>query len=68
MAYQDPNGGWYRSKDGKVIGGVCSGLSEKFKIDVTILRIAFAAAFIIYGSGGLLYLILWVALPEKSEQ
>lgn len=67
MAYHDPNGGWYRSQDGKVMGGVCSGLSEKFKVDVTLLRIIFAAAFVLYGSGLLLYIILWIALPEKGE-
>ena len=42
MAYKDPKFSLYRSKDGAVLGGVCSGLSESFKIDVTIIRILFA--------------------------
>lgn len=63
MAYRDPNGGWYRSSDDKVFGGVCSGLSEKFKIDVTILRVIFASAFLMAGTGGFLYLVLWAVLP-----
>ena len=39
MAYKDPKFSLYRSKDGAILGGVCSGLSESFKIDVTIIRI-----------------------------
>ena len=34
MAYKDPKFSLYRSKDGAVLGGVCSGISESFKIDV----------------------------------
>ena len=41
MAYKDPKFSLYRSKDGAIVGGVCSGLSEHFKIDVTIIRILF---------------------------
>lgn len=67
MAYKDPDGGFYKSSEGSVIGGVCSGLSEKFKIDVTVIRILFAIAFIFYGAGLGLYLVLWIALPEKGE-
>ena len=43
MAYKDPKFSLYRSKDGAIVGGVCSGLSEHFKIDVTIIRILFLA-------------------------
>jgi phage shock protein C len=66
MAYQDPNGGWFKSRDGAVIGGVCSGLSEKFKIDVTIIRLIFAVAFLVYGTGLGIYIILWIVLPERK--
>ena len=41
MAYKDPKFSLYRSKDGAILGGVCSGLSESLKIDVTIIRILF---------------------------
>ncbi|TMA47003.1 MAG: PspC domain-containing protein, partial [Deltaproteobacteria bacterium] len=32
---------WYRSREGKMIAGVCTGLAEQFGISVTILRLAF---------------------------
>ncbi len=66
MAYKDPNNRFYRSRDGLVVGGVCSGLSETFKVDVTIIRIIFLAAILSWGSGLLLYIILWIVLPEKD--
>ncbi len=67
MAYRDPSNSLYRSKDGAVIGGVCSGLSEKFKIDVTIIRILFVIALFGASAGFWIYVILWIALPEKNE-
>lgn len=57
----------YRSKKHKVIGGVCAGLAEYFDIDPVLLRIGFAVAFFVYGTGFLLYIILMFALPDKEE-
>jgi phage shock protein PspC (stress-responsive transcriptional regulator) len=67
MAYHDPNTQLYRSKDGAVLGGVCSGISERFKIDVSLVRILFLLAVIGAGVGVGIYVILWIVLPEKSE-
>ncbi len=50
-------------RDGR-IGGVCSGLAEYFDVDVAVVRILFALSFFLSGSGALIYLILWLALPE----
>jgi phage shock protein C len=66
MAYRNPKNSFYRSKEGSVVGGVCSGLSENFKVDVVIVRILFLVAILTWGSGLLLYLILWIVLPEKE--
>lgn len=49
-----------------MIGGVCAGLSEYFQFDVTLLRIIFAVLSLGWGSGVILYIILWVILPEKN--
>jgi hypothetical protein len=32
--------GWYRSRRGKMIAGVCAGLAEQFGVSVTALRLA----------------------------
>ncbi len=66
MAYHG-NSKLYRDTDEKVIGGVCAGLSEFFKIDVTLIRIIVAALAVLYGTGIVIYIILWVLLPEKND-
>jgi len=58
-------GGWtmqrtlYRSREQKMLAGVCGGLAEYFDLDVTIVRLALA--FIIFFTGiipGLIFYFL----------
>lgn len=54
-----------RSKTDRRIGGVCGGLGHYFGVDPTWIRLAFALAFVFAGTGLLLYLILWIVIPEE---
>lgn len=54
----------YRDPDGKIIGGVCSGVGEYFGIDPVIFRILFVVFFLVYGTGLLVYILLWLVIPE----
>jgi phage shock protein PspC (stress-responsive transcriptional regulator) len=54
----------YRDPDNKVLGGVCSGLGAYFNIDPVWIRVAFVIALIVFGTGILLYIILWIIIPE----
>lgn len=55
----------YRDTDNRVIGGVCSGIGAYWDLDPVIVRIIFAAlAFC--GVGFLIYLILYIVLPEAK--
>ncbi|MBI3519094.1 MAG: PspC domain-containing protein, partial [Bacteroidetes bacterium] len=56
----------YRDGDSKVLGGVCSGIGHYFDIDAVWLRIALLLMFFFAGTGFLLYLILWIAIPEAK--
>ncbi len=56
----------YRNSDEKIIGGVCSGIASYFNIDVVFIRIIFILFFIFGGSGLLIYLILWLVVPEAK--
>jgi phage shock protein PspC (stress-responsive transcriptional regulator) len=58
----------YRNADDKIIAGVCSGLANYFHIDPVIMRIIFVVLLFTGGSGLLVYLILWVAVPSQSVQ
>lgn len=54
----------FRDPDHRVLGGVCSGISAYFGIDPVWLRLAFVVALIFFGTGVLLYLVLWIVMPE----
>jgi phage shock protein C len=54
-----------RSTEDKVVAGVCGGLGRYFGVDPVWFRIAFVVLAIGGGSGVLLYLIGWVAIPEQ---
>lgn len=55
----------YRSKSSRVIGGVCGGLAEYFDVDPIIIRLLFLIIAFAGGGGILVYIILWIAIPEK---
>ncbi|MCC2592294.1 PspC domain-containing protein [Tessaracoccus sp. OS52] len=55
-----------RIDQGKWIAGVATGLSAKLGIDVTIVRIAFAAVSLLWGGGVLLYVVLWMIMPRPT--
>jgi phage shock protein C len=56
-----------RSRDGRMLAGVCAGLAAYFGIDVNLVRLAFGIFTVFYGLGALLYLIAWVILPQQDE-
>lgn len=58
----------YRSQDQKMLGGVCGGLGEYFNIDPVIVRLIFVAFALIGGGGLLLYLIMWLLIPQEPTE
>ena len=57
---------FYLSETDKKIGGVCGGLAEYFGIDSLILRLIFVALIIGWGTGLLLYILLWILAQKKG--
>ena len=53
----------YRSKNEKMIAGVCGGLANYFSIDPTIVRLVFILLLFAPPSGILIYLILMLITP-----
>ena len=56
-----------RSRDDRVIAGVCSGLGRYLGLDPILLRIAFVILAIAGGGGVLVYLVSWILIPEARE-
>ena len=55
----------YRSKNDRVLGGVCAGLGNYFNIDPVLARVLWAVSFFAFGVGFLAYLIAWIIIPEE---
>ena len=57
-----------RSRDNRMIAGVCAGLGAYFGIDPTIIRLLFVLGFFMGLHGGILlvYLIMAIVTPEES--
>ena len=56
----------YRDPDHRVIGGVCSGMGAYWDIDPVIVRIIFVVLVLGGGLGLLVYLILYIVIPEAK--
>lgn len=56
----------FRDTDNATIGGVCSGISNFFNIDVVIIRAIFVILFLFGGFGFPLYIILWIIIPKAQ--
>lgn len=54
----------YRDGGKRILGGVCSGFGHYFNIDPVWIRLVFVLLLLIYGSGVLLYCILWIIIPK----
>jgi phage shock protein C len=55
----------YRSTVDRQLGGVCGGLAEYFNIDATLMRVLFLLGLLLAGNTFIIYLILWVVIPEQ---
>ena len=61
----------YRSRDDRMIGGICAGLGEFFGIDPTIMRLIFVFGAIFFAFPGamvLIYFVMLLVVPEAPMQ
>jgi len=56
----------YRDPDNRIIAGVCSGMAAYWRIDPWIVRVIFIIISLPGGLGILIYVILWIVLPEAK--
>ncbi len=55
----------YRSRDDRMIGGVCGGLGKYFNVDPTLIRLGFILMGLAAGSSIILYIAMWIVIPEE---
>ena len=56
----------YRNPDNSILGGLCGGLGTYFGIDPIWFRVLFVVLFLVYGTGLLMYIILWIIIPKAE--
>lgn len=55
-----------RSRDDRMVAGVCGGIADMFGIDAALVRLGLVAATLLgFGTGAVLYLVAWMVVPEE---
>ncbi len=57
-----------RPRRGRKVAGVAAGIANRYRIDPTLVRVAFAVAAVYGGAGIVLYLLGWLFLPEQDDE
>ena len=50
-----------------MIAGVCGGLADYFNIDATLVRVLFLLLAVFGGTGLVIYLVMWIIVPDISK-
>jgi len=57
----------YRSKNDRMMGGVCAGLGEHLDVDPTVIRLIWAVVTLLsFGTGIIIYILAWIIIPEDD--
>ena len=65
MAIQRP--GLKRSRDQRVIAGVCGGIAEWLGWNAGMTRLIYVLITLFTGVPAILYLVLWIVMPERDS-
>jgi phage shock protein C len=57
----------YRSRTDRKLAGVCGGLAQYFNADPTVIRVLFVVLALLGGPGLVIYLVLWIIVPEEPQ-
>ena len=54
-----------RVRDDRWLGGVCGGLARMLGVESWVLRLAFTLLFMLWGTGLIFYILLWIFVPAE---
>jgi phage shock protein C len=46
------------------LGGVCAGMGYWLRVPTWLLRLGWTVLLLVYGIGGVVYLLLWIFMPS----
>jgi phage shock protein PspC (stress-responsive transcriptional regulator) len=56
-----------RPHEGRMIGGVCAAIARRYDLDPTTVRLIFLISCLLPGPQVLVYLALWVLIPDERQ-
>lgn len=56
-----------RPRDNRMIGGVCAGLARRFGMRPNTMRLIFLVSCLLPGPQFLVYIALWIFLPNEDR-
>ncbi|MEU5527652.1 PspC domain-containing protein [Micromonospora chersina] len=56
-----------RPRQGRVFAGVCAGLAQRFGMSAGMVRLLFLLSLLLPGTQVIIYLILWVLMPNEDR-
>lgn len=65
MTERPPAREWTRAREGRMIAGVCRGLSNRFGFPSAAVRLVFLLSILAGGWGLVAYVALWIAMPQE---
>ncbi|MFI6762769.1 PspC domain-containing protein [Micromonospora sp. NPDC050417] len=57
-----------RPRDHRIIAGVCAGLARRFGLSAGMVRLIFVLSVILPGTQVLIYLALWIIMPNEDQR
>jgi len=55
-----------RSRSDRIFGGVCGGLGSHTDLPTWAWRVIFCLTLLYFGAGLLIYILLWIFLPQEA--
>jgi phage shock protein PspC (stress-responsive transcriptional regulator) len=57
----------YRSREHRIIAGVCGGIADKLGLPPTLVRILWLLLSLIPGPLWVVYVVMWILVPEEPK-
>ncbi|GAA2654804.1 MULTISPECIES: PspC domain-containing protein [Nonomuraea] len=58
----------HRSREHRIIAGVCGGIADRLGLPPTLVRIVWLLLSLIPGPLWILYVVLWVIMPNGPQR
>jgi phage shock protein PspC (stress-responsive transcriptional regulator) len=56
-----------RPRQGRIFAGVCAGLAQRYGMSAGMVRLLFLLSLLLPGTQVIVYLILWVLMPNEDR-